>query len=273
MKFEIRNLKMGYNSNFLKTPVLTPKLNNPEDAYQLCSSETIDYTHFSLTLSLERKFAIWVAWNIDGSHLKRLPRKGIKFKEDPRIPSEFQAGNDLYKNNLLDRGHIARRIDLIWGNLEEAKKANNDSFFFTNIAPQMESFNQSGKGGVWGELENSLFEQVEMDNLKVSVIAGCIFNHNDKIYRNYKIPVEFYKTIIYKVDGKLKSKSFILSQNLDRLSVIDLDEFKTFEVTPTEIEAKCNFIFDVAIHNSSSFKTKNLYKKRLPLMNVQQIDW
>jgi len=265
---------MAFNSDFLSTSIQPPTLNNIDDAFQLEGSEIIDYTHFSIALSSQTKFAIWVAWNIDGMNLKRIPRKGVGFFEDSRIPSESQAGNQLYKSNPLDRGHLARRVDLNWGTYAEAKKANSDSFVFTNIAPQMDSFNQSGKGGIWGELENSLYDQTEMDKSRVSIIGGCIFNENDREYRGYKIPTEFYKTVLYEEKGALKTKSFILTQDLTRLSFLDLEAFKTYEVAPSEIEAKCNFTFDEAIHQANEFDLNSFIQtERKPLMQSSDLIW
>jgi endonuclease G, mitochondrial len=39
-----------------------------------------------------------------------------------------QVGNELYIDNDLDRGYLARRADLVWGSLQVAEKANTDSF-------------------------------------------------------------------------------------------------------------------------------------------------
>lgn len=82
---------------------------------RLDGSDVIDYTHFSLALRTPRRFAFWVAWNIDGAAIRKLPRTGIDFVEDPRIPAEVQVGNELYRRNRLDRGHLAWRADLLWG--------------------------------------------------------------------------------------------------------------------------------------------------------------
>lgn len=85
-----------------------------------------------------------------------LSRTGLEFAEDPRLPAETQVGNELYARNSLDRGHLARRSDLIWGDVAEAQQANRDSFYYGNIAPQMDDFNQSSQKGIWGRLENVL---------------------------------------------------------------------------------------------------------------------
>ena len=162
----------GYSQDFLSTRIELPRLSvkNKKDVVIVNGSEVIRYTHFSLALSKSRRFAFWVGWNIDGGNIKKVSRKGISFVLDPSIPVEFQVGEEVYGGNRLDRGHIARRADLVWGSLTEARKANKDSFFFTNITPQMDDFNQSGKGGLWGRLEDAVFDDTDVDDLRVSSV-------------------------------------------------------------------------------------------------------
>lgn len=111
-----------------------------------------------------------MAWNIDGTALQKINSTGINFSKDLRIPEEFQCGAELYSDNRLDRGHAAR-TDLLWGCRAEAGRANKDSFFFTNITPQIEDFNQSSQNGVWGRIEDAVFAAVEVQDMEVSVFV------------------------------------------------------------------------------------------------------
>lgn len=172
------------------------------------------YTHFSLQMSSERRFCRWVAWNIDGNGLQQLSRKNQQFVLDPRYERKHQVDARLYAKNHLDRGHIARRADLLWGSRAEAQQANSDSFYFTNITPQLDDFNQSKQHGLWGELENAIFDDVDVDDLKVSVIGGPIFKETDFPYRNMLVPRSFWKVVAYVEQGTLKAKA------LDRKSVV-----------------------------------------------------
>jgi len=43
------------------------------------------------------------------------------FRLDPRLPADAQTGEDVYAGNDLDRGHLARRSDLLWGTLDDAR--------------------------------------------------------------------------------------------------------------------------------------------------------
>lgn len=165
--------RAGFETDFLGTHVGLPTLDPgiQDDALLFNGAEVIPYTHFSLTMSIARRFALWVAWNIDGSSIKLISRTNLAFTKDRRLPASAQVGNELYGENRLDRGHIARRADLLWGEMPEAQQANIDSFRHTNITPQMDDFNQSTKQGVWGHLENALFEEVDVQDLRVSVFC------------------------------------------------------------------------------------------------------
>jgi endonuclease G len=195
------------------------------------------YTHFSLQMSAERRFCRWVAWNIDGNGLQQLSRKDERFVLDPQYERKYQVDDRLYSKNHLDRGHIARRADLLWGSRDEAQQANSDSFFFTNITPQLDDFNQSKEHGLWGELENAIFEDVDVDDLKVSVIGGPIFKDKDFPYRDLLVPRSFWKIIAYIEQGALKAKAYVLTQDdLEaKLESLGLEEFKLYQTSLQEL--------------------------------------
>lgn len=171
------------------------------------------YTHFSLAMSASRRFCRWVAWNIDGARIRKLPRKGLDFVFDRAYDAKYQVGDQLYANHRLDRAHVARRADLVWGTPEEAGQANADSFFFTNITPRVDDFNQSGQHGLWGELENAIFDDVDVDDLRVSVFGGPTFKDTDFPFQNVLVPRSFWKVIAYVEGGTLKAKAFVLTQD------------------------------------------------------------
>ncbi|UVS78982.1 DNA/RNA non-specific endonuclease [Actinokineospora sp. UTMC 2448] len=249
---EVAETAIGYDAEFLGVKVPVPGLDAGASAVVLDGSTTIDYTHFSLALSSVRRFAFWVAWNIDGSGLRKLPRSGIAFVKDPRLPADTQHGDELYRGNRLDRGHLARRADLLWGSAEEADRANRDSFYFTNITPQLDAFNQAARNGLWGRLEDALFEDVEVDDLRVSVVAGPVFGADDRVYRGVAVPREFWKVIAHTVGGELRASAFLLTQNLDRLETLDLDEFAVYQLPVAEVGARTGLNFPTALTDADT---------------------
>ncbi|MGC3000471.1 DNA/RNA non-specific endonuclease [Streptomyces sp. G35A] len=265
----------GYDPDFLGERIDVPQLSADlvRDAVRLDGSEIIPYTHFSLMLSRSRCFPFWVGWNVDGGTLKKLSRTGIPFVKDPRLPASAQVGNELYEDNRLDRGHIARRADLLWGSLPEAGKANSDSFFFTNITPQMDDFNQSAKHGLWGELEDAVFADTEVDDLRISVCGGPVLQDDDRTFRGVRIPREFWKVIAFTEHGELKARGFLLTQNLDRLESLELDEFRVFQVTLGELENRTRLSFPAALHKGDTLQVPEAVADRAPLETLSDIQW
>ena len=237
----------AYNPAFLSRAVQLPRLLNGavNDAFMLNSSPHLGYTHFTVCLSKSRRMPRFVAWNIDGENLKRYGRKGLSFRYDDRVSKYLQIGNDAYKDNKLDRGHVARRADLVWGPAAEAKAANRDSFYFTNITPQHQRFNQSERYGLWGLLENAIYEDVDMEALRVTVIGGPVLKDDDMPYRAIKVPDEHWKVLAYVENGALKAKAYILSQAdyLDDIEALELDEFRLWQVTVGSLGAMIDLDF------------------------------
>jgi endonuclease G, mitochondrial len=233
---------LGYSDMFLGEAIAVPQAATDvvqDDLLEIGGLTVFSYMHFSLAMSRSRRFARWVAWNVDGGSLQRLSRSGIKFKKDPKLPADAQVGDELYRDNPLDRGHIARRADLLWGTEAEARKANTDSFFFTNITPQHEAFNQSGASGIWGALEDAIFADVDVADLRVAVMGGPIFSESDSIYRGTQLPKQFWKIIYFREDGDaaIQAKGYVLTQVdlLNNLEALELPDFSVYELPITSI--------------------------------------
>jgi endonuclease G len=240
------DLQTGFDNNFLSFRVPPVKLTSAltADLAPLDGRNDIRYCHFSVFLSKSRKFPRVVAWNIDGAKIKKIDRAGIPFVKDKRGDLErFQIGDELYAGNPLDRGHLARRADLCWGTSAEADQANRDSFFFSNITPQHQSFNQGQRNGLWGRLEDAIFEDVRVENLRVSLLGGPILRNSDPKFEDVRIPTEFWKLVAYRdsADNKNKVRAFVLTQrnliqDMIDAQTLELGEFRVFQVSLAHIE-------------------------------------
>lgn len=234
-----------YDPSFLGIAVAVPQ-DLTDDSLELDGSTVIPYTHYCLALSRSRRLARWVAWNIDGASLKTTDRVG--FYADPRLPEEQQVLNRAYdRDNQLDRGHLARRADLIWGPDEEAVRANHQSFAYPNIAPQIDTFNQSDKCGLWGQLEDAVLDQDTLHGGRVSVIAGPLLAADDPPYRDdyVRLPLAYFKIVVYVMDDSLRARCFILDQNLDGLRPAHpLDDFRVKPVPIAAVAERASLRFD-----------------------------
>ncbi len=266
----------GYDPSFLGVgvPAPVPGATALGDVARTVDGDTVvEHVHFSLQMSASRRLALWVGWNIDGGSLKALSRKGLDFVKDPQIAEELQVGDELYAGNDLDRGHLARRADLVWGSLPVARRANRDSFFFTNIAPQMDDFNQSARNGVWGRLEDALLADVDVEDLRVSVFAGPVLAVDDRPYRGVRLPREYWKVLAFRQAGALRARAFLLTQALERLEALELDEFRVFQVALAEVEDRTGLRFPDVLRAADTLVLPELVGEREPLGSTADIRW
>ncbi|MEE9377153.1 MAG: DNA/RNA non-specific endonuclease [Candidatus Lokiarchaeia archaeon] len=252
--------KKGYNTKFLKgweipLPLngtirskLQPLING--DANNERKNFVLEYQNFSVAMNRDRKFAIYTASNIDGNSLKRVPRKD-KWYIDPRIAENAQVGNKLYYQNELDRGHVTRRLDVVWGT--NAKEANNDTFHYTNCVPQHEGFNRRS----WRKIEDWILDNANIQDLKITVFTGPVFRDNDPSYRGIQIPKEFWKIIAWESDKGPSATAYLLSQsNLisDLLETFSYGKYKTYQVPIITIMDKTGIDFN-KLNNYDPMKT------------------
>jgi endonuclease G, mitochondrial len=217
----------GFDARFLGVDAAMPRVPQARAA----TSVELDYEHFTVVLDTTRRFAAVTGVNIDGARLMQVPRDD-RWRFDERIPSEHQAGPDVYANNDLDRGHLVRRNDPVWGTPDVADRANTDTFRFTNAAPQASGFNQSRE--LWVGLEDHVLEHARVHELKLSVFTGPVFGDEDPPYRGIRIPLKFWKIAAWNT-GEVDQSPLIDTDTLPRAprapgAVPPLGPFRTFQV-------------------------------------------
>ncbi|TFD53293.1 DNA/RNA non-specific endonuclease [Cryobacterium sp. Hh11] len=207
----------GYNADFLAT-----RLPLPAPPAGTLIRELL-YTHFTVLLDPARRLAIATGVNIDGDHLATVDRDD-NWHLDSRIPIYEQTGEDVYARNDLDRGHLVRRQDPVWGDTTTARRANYDTFAYTNAAPQAAAFNQSKQ--LWLGLEDHVLTYARTNGNRLSVFTAPVLSAEDPIYRGVKIPQAFWKIAAWTTTTKgstvLHAAGFVLDQS-PQLDDIDLD--------------------------------------------------
>jgi endonuclease G len=170
---------------------------------------------------------------------------------DGRVPKQYQWGDALYDSNALDRGHMVRREDPVWGKPKEAKQANVDTFHFTNSCPQMAGVNQH----IWLGLENYILQHARADGSKVTVFTGPFFSDKDLPYRDALVPLAFWKVVaIVMEDGRPSATAYKVSQEKE---LADLEfvyaGYKTFQISIQQVMDSTGIDFsDLARHDGFS---------------------
>lgn len=235
--------RKGFDTNFLGISTPMPTVTTASVVAPLKGGGTVlKYEHFSVVMHRKRRLAIFTASNVDGRPKSKKPeaghdytRKGLtglgqndleKWVNDPRIDDAYQLPDKFYTkdNGAFDKGHIVRREDVCFGKTyEEVRRGNGDTFHVTNCSPQRGNFNQSGKDGIWGKLEN--FIGAQADKEQYCLFAGPVLADDDGEFSGrdddgpvkVKIPRRFWKVVCALKDGKLQVFPFILEQDVEDL--------------------------------------------------------
>lgn len=223
----------GYDPEFLGITLPLPGVGSNAAV----ASAELRYHHFSVVMHRERRLALFTAVNIDGSQTDARPRTDDRWILDPRLPRAEQTGADVYEDNALDRGHLVRRLDPAWGPL--ARAANDDTFHYTNSAPQHHAFNAGST--LWLGLEEYVLGTARRDRLRVSVCSGPVSTPDDSSYRGVLLPRQFFK-IVAVVDeaDRLVVTGYVLGQDAFLPSVLEeaaFGAYRTFQVRVSMIAA------------------------------------
>lgn len=132
------------------------------------------------------------------------------------------------KQNLgYDRGHLAPSADFKW-----SKKAISESFYYSNMAPQVPELNRQS----WANLEESIRKSISFDTLVYFVVTGPILeNHTSFTGGPNQIPVPnyFFKAII-SLGEHPKGIAFIMPNGKCELPL------SSYVVTIDELEKRTN---------------------------------
>ena len=266
----------GYDDDFLGASLPLPQLDpgiREQAAPLLDSPDEVElkYTNFSIVMNKERRQAMLTVVNIDGSQSRDVPRSR-GWAIDGRIAREHQLGNEGYTRNPIDRGHLVRRSDPVWG--DQARQASEDTFVFTNAALQHAELNQKE----WLELENHVLSHARAADQKMTVFTGPVLDKGDPHFDNdgrleepVQIPEEFWKVVVWKdEEGELRSASFVLSQEdlldeKDDLFKFHSGRFSVYQVPLDELEDKIKMDFgDVKDTATETRRLDGLDSMKLP---------
>ena len=93
----------------------------------------------------DKRHAAWVAFSFDAETSQKNVSRTDEWLPDPFIPTSPEESD--HKSDGFDKGHLCASEDRVYN-----RTANEQTFYYTNISPQMTSFN----GGYWVTFEKLL---------------------------------------------------------------------------------------------------------------------
>lgn len=221
---------MAYDPQFIPgVNISLPELGARTQPVVLNNGTPIDHSRFSIVFNEERGFALFTAHNIDGATLiaEGVIDRHDSFRNDPQISRSLQVDNDRgYRNNPWDRGHLVRRRSMHWGQQATAEFTDQESFFWTNIAPQHKKLHSSA----WGRIEDWMLDVTDDQEKQACIFTGPVFTEEDPEVINrpgelpIRIPAGFWKVFVIKHLTKLRAASFLVWQrDFDRPDPLSFD--------------------------------------------------
>ena len=100
--------------------------------------------NFCIEWDISKKAQRWTAFRWDNTNSGGYIKREDNFIEDIDIPEMYRTTYDHYRGSGYTRGHICASADR-WN----AQEANQQTFLYSNMQPQLYDFN----GGIWAQLE------------------------------------------------------------------------------------------------------------------------
>ena len=206
---KIENAKLQILRADLKTyglPALQPE------------EEVISHAALSLVYSEEHEQAKWVAHIITPDFIEGSLFRSNDFRPDPLVKTgsateadyflkeELEDGNFAYDGFGYDRGHLAPSADFRWSAL-----AMSESYFYSNMSPQLGDFNREK----WAEAEGSLRSYLYRNrDTQLFVCTGGVLTDDlpviERGVNKVSIPRQYWKVA---VDMKNRRGMAYLMQN------------------------------------------------------------
>lgn len=251
------NANTGYD-NVSVTGYEIPHLND-QNVYadHYVTMDGVQILNYALEWDNTKRHANWVAFTFDTTTSADVVKRTDLWAKDPKLPAEMQTGDSDHKNDGFDRGHLWASEDRVY-----LKEANDQTFYYSNISPQLNDFN----GGFWGKLEARVqtWGRSTADGVydKVYVTKGGTLN---KLLKNFKgttvnggtpttdangftihglaCPEYYYMAVLSQKDDVFHAIAFLVPHKEGMTRNPSSDELKEYVVSVDKLEEETGIDF------------------------------
>ena len=204
------------------------------------SGEIIYHSYYTLAYSEESEQASWVAYKITTDNFNSSIKRKDAFRVDPQV-STVSAELSDYRKSGYDRGHLAPA-----GSMKINAISMSESFFMSNMSPQLAGFNR----GVWKKLEGEV-RSITSNSDSVFVVTGPILDDPIEFIGKNKVavPKAYFKTLVSYRNGIPSGIAFVLPHEKSSASVY------SFSTSIDKVEEITGIDFYVNLQNQSDFES------------------
>lgn len=197
---------------------------------------------YALGYNYTYKVPDWVSYHTVAGSRKRGVQRKDNFIVDKELPADARSTYSDYTGSGYDRGHMVPSAIIRF-----SQTANDETFLYSNMAPQLPGFNRNmmGRTGAWGALEDEVRNWLSKSRDELYVVSGTSFNDEYLVIgpNEVGIPDYFFKIIYDPI--RVEAIAFWMPQDED-----SADQIERYVVSIDEIEEKTGFDFFSALETS-----------------------
>lgn len=165
------------------------------------SQEIVHYYGFNINFNAQHHQPNYAAWKLLGSQTDGPVKRSNNFRPDPSV--DGCATLDDYKGSGYDRGHLCPSADNRYD-----QRANDASFYLTNICPQHKYLNQKP----WANLEEKTRKWAQRDSCLIVIAGPVLTDHLTQTIgpNQVTVPQRFFKVILSPYTNPPKAIGFIM---------------------------------------------------------------
>ncbi len=208
----------------------------------------VEYAGMIMSFNPSMHVPNWVSWELTESETTGHAKRFNKFMADESVEGCAETWD--YNYSGYDRGHMAPAGDMKWS--DEAMR---QSFFLTNICPQMKSLNT----GAWKRLEEKCRQWAKADSA-ILIVCGPVLTDTLKEYigdSRVAVPERFFKVVLAPYANPVRGIGFIMDNgrveggmqsaavSIDEVERVTGHDFFAWlpDEIETKVEAECDFPF------------------------------
>ena len=170
----------------------------------LPGEELVTHSLMALVYAEQYEQPKWVAHLITPDIINGIVGRTNDFRPDPLVKTGSAEERDYFLKKTLtdstitydafgyDRGHLAPSADFRW-----SEKALSESYFYSNMSPQLPEFNR----GIWSELEGALRAYIYRNpTSQLCVVTGPVLRNDlpviPRSINQVSIPEKFWKVAL-----------------------------------------------------------------------------
>ena len=201
------------------------------------------YRNYTFAWSQKDHAATWVAYPLCKTYTNKAVQRTDAWAYDPLLGSELSAAPFSGYAGDYARGHQLPSADRLC-----CREANEQTFYGTNIVPQLNEHNE----GIWAGLEDHV-RWVANDSDTTYVVTGCILNgatefSTDSDGKKVTIPTAFFKALL-RYEANASGNVWTGAAFYTDHKQYSNHDFKAISMSIDELEQKTGFDFFVNLTN------------------------